>query len=138
MPGASRNTNAHIRRQILRSIPYRWLCLDVIDRQEGAPALFTPSEIEAARPERIERPTLLLVITMYAGLATLMSFFYLPPWRLVVPVAACVIALDQRRLLRFGLDVPERVRLLSSQSSPSGKQPVGEAETSSHQRGVRR
>jgi fatty acid desaturase len=55
--------------------------------------LFTPREIEAARPKRLEWPTLLLVVAMYGSLATLMWLSPLLPWWLLVPAAAYLIAL---------------------------------------------
>ena len=52
-----------------------------------------PTEIAAARPTKIEWPTVILIGLTYGALATLMWFYYALPFWVIMPLAGYLIAL---------------------------------------------
>ena len=52
-----------------------------------------PTEIAAARPAKIEWPTVILIGLTYGALATLMWFYYALPFWVIMPLAGYLIAL---------------------------------------------
>ena len=52
-----------------------------------------PTEITQGKPSQIEWPTVSVIILCYAGLATLMWFYYALPFWVIMPVAGYLIAL---------------------------------------------
>jgi len=52
-----------------------------------------PTEITHGKPSQIEWPTVSVIILCYAGLATLMWFYYALPFWVIMPVAGYLIAL---------------------------------------------